>query len=68
MKTLQTVNGHRVVLDPSIVGNLGLVIKGAIMRKPPDDREVLRDEVWYPDGRVSLFNPTEWDLVLEDRS
>ena len=65
MKTLQTVNGHRVVLDSSTGG---LMVTGVIMHKPPRQNEVLRDEVWYLDGRVSNFNPTEWDLVLEDRS
>lgn len=64
MKTLQTVNGHRVVLDTE---KSGPVVEGVIMCKPPHDRDVLRVDFWRGD-RASPFNPTEWDLVLEDRS
>jgi hypothetical protein len=67
MKTLQTVNGHQVVIH-DMNGTGSFPIKGTIMKKPPHDGNPLRYEIWQANGRVSVFNPSGWDLVMEARS
>lgn len=64
MKTLQTVNGHTIIVH-DMNGNRSFPIKGTIMKKPPHEDRPLRYEIWQANGRVSVFNPSKWDLVLE---
>lgn len=67
MKTLQTANGHDVLIH-NMHGPGTFPIKGTILKKPPKQNLPLRYEIWKADGRVGLFGISGWDLILEEEN